>query len=299
MNSPVKVLSLVVAIALLGASPKNNDDGQQPKGTLFIIGGGHRSVEMMQRFVELAGGPEHARIVVIPNASADGDTSCWDMAKEFHALGVREVDCCLLNREQASDPRSAEKLAGATAIYFTGGDQSLVTKALAGTPVQKRLLELYRDGAVIGGTSAGAALMSQVMITGDERLNADSVNAFHFIRKDNIVTVDGMGFLDDAIIDQHFVKRKRHNRLISVVLEHPNLVGVGIDEATAIILRPGGSFEVTGEGSVIVYDATRAAGIRTDKRGNFSACNVLMHLLVAGDRYDLRSHTVDSTSDPK
>jgi len=298
MSRPGKVLPVVAAIALLVGSARSND-AQQPKGTLFIIGGGHRSIEMMQRYVALAGGADRARIVVIPNASGDGDTSCWDMAKEFHALGVREVNCCLLDREQASDPRSAEKLDGATAIYFTGGDQSRVTKALAGTPVQKRLLELYRDGAVIGGTSAGAALMSQVMITGDERLNADSVNAFHFIRKDNIVTIEGMGFLDDAIIDQHFITRKRHNRLISVVLEHPNLVGVGIDEATAIILRPGGSFEVTGEGSVIVYDATHAAGIRTDQHGNFSAHDVVMHLLVAGDGYDLRSHTVHSASDRK
>ncbi|HXX63169.1 MAG TPA: cyanophycinase [Bacteroidota bacterium] len=298
MSRPGKVLPVVAAIALLVGSARSND-AQQPKGTLFIIGGGHRSIEMMQRFVALAGGADRARIVVIPNASGDGDTSCWDMAKEFHALGVREVNCCLLDREQASDPRSAEKLDGATAIYFTGGDQSRVTKALAGTPVQKRLLELYRDGAVIGGTSAGAALMSQVMITGDERLNADSVNAFHFIRKDNIVTIEGMGFLDDAIIDQHFITRKRHNRLISVVLEHPNLVGVGIDEATAIILRPGGSFEVTGEGSVIVYDATHAAGIRTDQHGNLSAHDVVMHLLVAGDGYDLRSHTVHSASDRK
>jgi len=77
----------------------------------------------MRRFIDLAGGPEKARMFVIPNASGDGDTSCMDMAEEFHALGVRNVGCCFLNREQASDPNSAKLLDGATGVYFTGGDQ--------------------------------------------------------------------------------------------------------------------------------------------------------------------------------
>ena len=272
---------------------------QPPKGTLFIIGGGHRTPEMMRQFVDLAGGPEKARLVVIPNASADGDTSCRDMAEEFRALGVRTVDCCLLTHEQASDPRSAGQLDGATGVYFTGGDQALVTRALVGTPVHRKLLELYQAGAVMGGTSAGAALMSRVMITGDEKLNRDTVNAFVFIRKDNVVTVEGMGFLTNAIIDQHFVRRKRHNRLISVVLEHPALVGVGIDESTAIVVRRGELFEVTGRGSVVVYDATRAQGIRTDSRGNLSAEGITMHILTAGDSYEMTSHTVRPAGDAR
>ncbi len=270
---------------------------QTPRGSLFIIGGGHRTPEMMRQFVDLAGGPEKARLVVIPNASADGDTSCRDMADEFRALGVRTVDCCLLTHEQASDPRSAAQLDGATGIYFTGGDQVLVTKALVGTPVHRKLLELYQAGAVMGGTSAGAALMSKVMITGDEKLNRDTVNAFVSIRKDNIVTVEGMGFLTNAIIDQHFVRRKRHNRLISVVLEHPELVGVGIDEATAIVVRHGDLFDVIGSGSVVVYDATHATGIRTDRRGNLSADGLTLHILIAGDSYEMHSHTVRPAGD--
>jgi cyanophycinase len=270
---------------------------QTPGGTLFIIGGGHRTPEMMRQFVDLAGGPEKARLVVIPNASADGDTSCRDMTEEFRALGVRNVDCCLLTHEQASDPRSAGQLDGATGVYFTGGDQVLVTRALVGTPVQRKLLELYQAGAVMGGTSAGAALMSKVMITGDEKLNRDTVNSFVFIKKDNVVTVEGMGFLTNAIIDQHFVRRKRHNRLISVVLEHPDLVGIGIDEATAIVVRHGELFDVIGRGSVVVYDATRAKGIRADSRGNLSAEGLSMHLLTAGDSYEMNSHAVRAAGD--
>jgi cyanophycinase len=267
-------------------------DAQTPKGTLFIIGGGDRTPEMMRRFIDLAGGPEEARIVVIPNASGDGDTSCMDMAEEFHALGVRNVGCCFLNREQASDPNSAKLLDGATGVYFTGGDQVRVTKALVGTPIHRKLLDLYANGAVMGGTSAGAALMSKVMITGDERLNKDTIDAFVFIKKDNVVTVEGIGFLTNVIIDQHFVTRKRHNRLISVVLEHPELIAVGIDEATAIIVHPRGVFDVIGRGNVVVYDATQAKGIRTDPRGNLAAGGIIMHLLVAGDSFDTKTRSV-------
>jgi len=127
--NPSRSLCLAVvagALAFCAAS------AQPPKGSLFIIGGGHRTPEMMRQFVDLAGGPEKAKLVVIPNASADGDTSCRDMADEFRALGVRRVDCCLLTHEQASDPRSAGQLDGATGVYFTGGDQALVTRALSG-----------------------------------------------------------------------------------------------------------------------------------------------------------------------
>jgi len=139
----------------------------------------------------------------------------------------------------------------------------------------------------MGGTSAGAALMSKVMITGDERLNKDTIDAFVFIRR-TMSSPSKDRLLTNVIIDQHFVTRKRHNRLISVVLEHPELIAVGIDEATAIIVHPRGVFDVIGRGNVVVYDATQAKGIRSDPRGNLAAGGIIMHLLVAGDsfRYD-------------
>lgn len=272
---------------------------QSLKGHLFIIGGGDRPPEMMRQFVELAGGPEKAKIVIIPNASGDPDTACIDLTAEFHTLGVRNVECVRLTREQASDPHSVERFNGATGIYFTGGDQIRVTKALEGTVVHKKMLDLYNDGAVMGGTSAGAALMSKVMITGDERLNRDTVRNFLYIKKDNVVTVEGMGFLTNVIIDQHFVARKRHNRLISVVLEHPELIGVGIDEATAIIVRPNETFEVIGKSNVIVYDGTHAAGIRTSPRGYLSGRDLVMHVMIAGDVYDMANRTVRSAGERK
>jgi len=112
------------------------------------------------------------------------------------------------------------------------------------------------------------------------------------IRLGNVETVEGMGFVTDAIIDQHFVRRKRHNRLITVVLEHPQLVGVGIDEATAIVIGPDHVFTVTGEATVLVYDATRADKATTDAAGNLASSGLALHVLKAGDRYDLAGRRV-------
>jgi len=263
-----------------------------PRGHLLIIGGGRRGPEIMNRFVQLAGGPEKAHILILPMASRDLDTSGIEMVEEFRSMGVPNAEYLVLNHEQAMNPVSARKLEGITGVYFTGGDQSRLTAALKDTPVETALKGLYANGAVIGGTSAGAAVMSEIMITGDERQNKDTVNAFVFVRKDNIITRPGFGFVTRAIIDQHFVKRKRQNRLISLVLEHPTLLGVGIDEATAIVVDPDDTFEVVGAATVMVYDAMHATHIRTDAKGNLSASGMIMHILANGDRFDLASRSL-------
>ena len=273
-------------------SPLPGYAGDAARGTLFIIGGGDRSRSMMEEFVKLAGGPQKARIRIIPNASGDADTSGLEMTEEFKSYGVKDVSHVLYTREQAEQPGAERAFDGATGIYFTGGDQVRVTRALLKTPVHRALLDLYRKGAVVGGTSAGAAIMSEVMITGDEKINKDTVNLFPMIRTGNVETVEGMGFVTDAIIDQHFVRRKRHNRLITVVLEHPQLLGVGIDEATAIVIGPDHVFRVTGESIVLVYDATGATKATTDAAGNLAASGIVVHVLKAGDRYDLSARRV-------
>ena len=244
---------------------------------------------MMNRFIELAGGTNQARIIVLPMASEDAAGSGAEQAAEFKSHGAANVESVVLTREEATNHLSAARLDGATAVYFTGGDQSRLAAVLVNSPVHRKLKELYARGAVIGGTSAGAAIMSQVMITGEELLNDDKTNAFKFIKKHNIETAAGFGFMTNAVIDQHFIKRRRLNRLFSVVLEHPQLVGIGIDESTAIIVNPDGTFEVLGESAVMVIDPRRAANIRADQRGNLSARDIKTHVLVAGDRFDLTS----------
>lgn len=279
----LRVLSLACLIMLgIPEAP-----AQKAKGHLVIIGGGERTSEIMRRFVDFAGGPEKANIMVIPLASRNPREAGRDLMAEFKSLGVRNVDWVLFNRDEAMSDTVSGKFSGATGVYFTGGDQVRVTRVIVGTPLQRKLIQLYRDGAVIGGTSAGAAIMSKVMITGDELINKDTTRAFVSILKGNVQTVEGLGFLDHVIVDQHFIKRKRLNRLISVVLEHPELPGIGIDESTALLVNPDGTFEVLGEGTVMVFDGRTTKAIHTDSRGNLAARNVIMHLYSSGEKFDL------------
>jgi cyanophycinase len=134
--------------------------------------------------------------------------------------------------------------------------------------------------------------MSEIMITGNELIDKDTINSFTSILEKNIEVKQGFGFLNTAIVDQHFVKRKRHNRLISIILENPKLLGIAIDEATSIIVYPDNSFEVLGESQVLVLDAANASTIKTDKNGNLSASELKMHLLVNGDKFSIPKRKV-------
>jgi cyanophycinase len=258
------------------------------KGHLVIIGGGDRTDEIMDRFITLAGGREKGRIVVLPMASGTPDTTGMEQTAELLGRGARNVSWVMFTREQAMQPGFADTLNGVSGVFFSGGDQARITAVIVGTPVQKKLMELYRAGAVMSGTSAGAAIMSKVMITGNELINKDSSNIFVTIMKGNVEAIEGVGFLDNVIIDQHFVARKRLNRLISAVLEHPALPGVGIDESTSVIVAPDGSFEVLGNGTVVVVDGRAATGIHTDTHGNFGAQNLGLNVFTSGQRFSVQ-----------
>ena len=277
------LLALACCIGLFSAP------AQGTEGHLVIIGGGERTGEIMKRFVALAGGEQRASVIVIPLASGDPREAGDETVAEFKSLGVREARWLLFSRAEAEADSTCAKFDGATGVFFTGGDQVRITRVIVGTRVQRKLLQMYHDGAVIGGTSAGAAIMSKVMITGDELINKDRNNIFVSIQKGNVQTIEGLGFLDQVIIDQHFVKRKRLNRLISVVLEHPALPGIGIDESTAIIVSAGQQAEVMGLGTVVVFDGRNAAGIHTDIRGNLAARDIAMHIYSTGETFNLKT----------
>ncbi len=260
------------------------------QGRLFIIGG-RKLPSIMKKFVQLAGGPE-AKIVIFPMASDDPLHKALYQRYQFETLGVENVEFIICDSVSANADSNLSVLQGATGIFFSGGDQSKLTKALLHTKMLEQIMQIYENGGIIGGNSAGAAVMSEIMITGDELINTDSTRAFNTIQKNNIKVTEGFGFIKSAIIDQHFIRRKRHNRLISLVLEHPELIGIAIDEATAIIVSPDNLFEVLGDYTVIVYDATEASRITTDKKGNLSATDLRMHILKSGDKYDLRTREV-------
>lgn len=261
---------------------------KKDRGYLFIIGGGERPPSMMKRFIELGGQSSGGKIIIFPMASSQPVESGQSMVEEFKGYGIQDVEYHILNREQALNEESVNILDNVKWIYFPGGDQSRLTKALVDTPIHRRLLEIYEKGGIIGGTSAGAAVMSELMITGDEKRKVEDDHAFEKILAGNIVVTPGLGFIKTAIIDQHFVTRKRHNRLISLVAEHPELLGIGIDEATAIIVKPDQTFEVIGEQNVVVYDATKAK-MKIMPSHTIGAFGIIMHLLKPGDKFDLKT----------
>ncbi len=258
------------------------------RGTLFIVGGGPQPPALVEEFVRLAGGAGHAKIIVFAMASADGKASGDEKADDLRKLGA-DARNVWVTREQANTDSAAHLLDGATGIWFGGGDQVLLVNALRGTKTDSAMHARYRAGAVVGGTSAGAAVMSAAMITGDERhpggvRPVKDSTSYMTIARDDMVMADGFGFLTVAVVDQHFVRRRRSNRLVSVALEQPTHLGVGIDESTALIVEPDGRWRVMGESVALIYDARHAA--ITPPGTTLGATDIVMHVLPAGSTYD-------------
>jgi cyanophycinase len=258
-----------------------------PSGHLILIGGGEKPAAAMRKFVELAGGPS-APIVAIPTASGDPETPAYYLdlfGKEYGCSKVEVLE--IRSREDAARTDYADIVAKARGIFFSGGDQSRITKAMLDTPVGDAVADAFARGAVVGGTSAGMACQSALMITG--------VGDFSLIRANNVELVRGLGLIRGAIVDQHSIARKRLNRLISVILEHPDLLGIGVDEDTAVWVRPDGTFEVMGAGSVLVLDASASTVTRhpaEDGKDVLGARDLLFHILLPGQGFDLGSRAV-------
>jgi cyanophycinase len=294
MPRSIAVLATIPLLGLLSASaapPAAPPPADRPKGTLIIVGGGDRDEALMHRFVELAGGRGHARVALLPMASEDAAEAGAELKEEFTGYGV-DAFVYLVNHDQANDPARFRQLDSATGIWFGGGDQLHLTDALGGTASLRAIQARYQAGAVLGGTSAGAAIMSDSMITGNQSPPGDTTgyygDEFPAIAPHRIQVIPGLGFLHGAVVDQHFIKRERHNRLLSAVLERPGLVGVGIDESTAIEVAPDGHWTVLGLSDVIVYDA-RQARISRHTGDLFGATDLRMHILPPGSTYDPKS----------
>ena len=290
----VALLIVLTAMALVACAPKAPAP-VRPKGRLFIVGGGDRDAPLMMRYVELAKAHGPAKIAIFTMASSVPLETGPELVAEFKGYGVADVAYYHLTREEAMDPASLKILDGVTAIWFSGGDQAKQTAVLLDTPLHKRMLELYAEGCLVGGTSAGAAVMSEFMITGNEKRTQNEEGTWEVIWADDVLHSRGFGFVKDAVIDQHFITRRRHNRLIAVVLQYPSLVGIGIEEATAVLVRPDGKYEVLGEGQVIVYDARRATVARSPD-GHLGGHDLKMHVLLPGDVYDLATGRAEGPS---
>lgn len=278
--------ALLLVAAFVAVPPAAAQHG--PRGTLIIVGGGEHDAQVMDRFVALAGGRGRARIAILPMASEDAAEAGRELLAEFDSVGARG-SFVLLDAAAARDPAMVRALDSATGIWFGGGDQVRITGALRGTPALAAIRRRYREGAVLGGTSAGAAIMSATMLTGNQHPPADTLgyygDEYPAIARDRIETVDGLGFLTNAIVDQHFLRRERHNRLLSAVLERPALLGVGIDESTALEVTPAGTWRVLGRSAAVVYDARRT--VRTPVGAPvLGATGIVLHVLPSGSTFD-------------
>jgi cyanophycinase len=252
--------------------------------TLLIIGGAEDRVgraTVLRRFVRLAGG-RRARIVLIPTASSFQDEVVDSYTDVFTRLGAPAPQVVNpQSRLDADDDAAAALLDQATGIFMSGGSQLKLSQRLPGTPLGEALHRAHARGAVIGGTSAGASIMSQFMISmGDEGITP---------RQRHSQLSAGLGLLQGVIIDQHFAQRARYGRLMSMVAASPNLIGIGIDEDTAIEVRHGRTFTVHGSGAVFVLDCRSASSDAPEARRGapLLVSGAVVHSLPAGATFDL------------
>ena len=288
------VFLLSIFAAGLTCQPGPSIELSDAKGYLFIIGGGRRPDDMMRKFAELAATHGTGKIVVIPNASAEPRETGPNTARALRGLCDNEVTWFTITPENVNEDSSLQHFENAGGVYFCGGVQTRLTELLLGTRMLETIRELYENGGTLGGTSAGAAIMSPLMITGDKIRHADEQSSsynYRYLEGDYIATTEGFGFLPGTIIDQHFVKRERLTRLINVVIENPQHIGIGIDESTAIIRHPDNVIEVFGNSSVLIFDATSATigPVDADDAFLLSAAGMRFHALKEGQRFDLKT----------
>lgn len=260
-------------------------NAQKPKGKLFIIGGGNRSDQLMQHVVDLAQFKKTDYIVVLPMSSEEPDSAYIYFRDQFQKLAPNPIVMLNFDKNTVQNPKLNDSLQKAKLIFISGGDQTRFMNVVANTPVYNSIHKAFQNGSIIAGTSAGAAVMSEKMITGNQKLEKEYSGTFDNIRFDNLETTPGLGLVTTAIIDQHFLRRSRYNRLISAMVEFPHLTGIGIDESTAIIVD-GNTISVVGESEVIVMKNPK--GIQKLKQNKLISMEKMeMSIYVAGQQFKI------------
>ena len=255
---------------------------QNSKGKLFIIGGGSRPDFLVDRMIKEAGLKSGETVAIFPHASEEQDSSFYYAKQQFEKRNLKALDCAFKKDEKLS-PSKLDSLKTAKLIYIGGGDQVRFMEIINSNPKVKNLLKsAYQNGKMIAGTSAGAAVMSEVMITGNQLKYKDYENTFDNIEIKNVETKQGLGFIKTAVIDQHFVVRSRYNRLLSLIIENPTYKGIGIDEGTAILVK-NGSAEVVGRAQVIVFkNPKQSKKLNGDKLG---AQGITLDIYLNGEKF--------------
>lgn len=267
----------LAALGLIAATAATSAQEVGPKtGSLVIVGGAMQDPAIIRRFIDLAGGPD-APIVIVPTAG-DAETydQYWSGLKQFRDQGARELTVLhTRDRKEADTEAFVKPLVTARGVFFGGGRQWRLADAYLNTRVHRALQAVLDRGGVLGGTSAGATILGSFLVRGDTKGNELMVGDH----------VEGFGFLKNSAIDQHLLRRNRQFDLIDVVVARPQLLGIGIDEDTAIVVD-GDRFDVLGRGYVAIYDPKRMTP--TDRR---------FYLLAPGDRFDLLSREATRRQD--
>jgi cyanophycinase len=255
-------------VALLSLHPvlRAADIGPS-KGSLVIVGGAMQDPAILKRFLDLAGGPD-SPIVVIPTAGGGDDyDQQWAGLRQFREAGATKLTVLHTNdRARADSEDFVRPIREARGVFFTGGRQWRLADSYLDTLTHRALEAVLARGGVIGGTSAGASIQGSFLVRGDTK-GAETMIGDH---------VEGLGFMRNVGIDQHLLKRNRQFDLLELVAKYPHLLGIGIDEDTAIVVQ-GDEFDVIGRSYVVIYDNQRVI----PPAGRF-------YFLAAGDRYDLK-----------
>jgi cyanophycinase len=254
-----------------------------PKGRLILIGGAEDREGEMVILQQVAARARGGRLAVITAASSEPEQMWTLYRRVFDTLGVKDVAHVQIeDRDAAYDPANAQLLKTAKVIFFTGGDQVRITSMLGGSPLCDTIRKGYEDGVTLAGTSAGTSCMSETMLVGG---NGDQSHKIG----NALLMAPGLGLVSNVIIDQHFAERGRIGRLLGAVAQNPRILGIGIDENTAIVLKDG-RFRVLGAGAVYVIDAisesyTNVSEEHPDK--TMSVFDVRLHIMSANDTFDL------------
>ncbi|PYQ59302.1 MAG: cyanophycinase [Acidobacteria bacterium] len=268
------------------------------RGTLIIIGGGERKDTEGTILQEVAGRVGTGKLVVATIATAEPEETWKEYRQIFKKLGVKKVEWLDIRvREEGFKEEVVRILDGATVIFFTGGDQLKITSQLGDSLVYRRIEEIYEQGGTIAGTSAGASVMSETMLIsgdGDESHKVDAV----------LGMAPGLGFIRNAVIDQHFAQRGRLGRLLGAITQNPRTLGIGLDENTAIVLDDNEWLEVVGAGAVYVLDGSKVsysnlAEPREEMEKTMSVFDVKLHVLSAGNRFDLQERRPEIPPKPE
>ncbi len=258
-------------------------------GKLLIIGGHEEKCkegEILTLFTELAG---KGRIGILPTASEIPGQVSQDYQKVFRKLGVAEVDVLnIQNREMAEEEDMLHKLEHLSALFITGGDQSRLADTIGDTAFHSLLYKRWQEGMAIAGTSAGASIMGEKMIVYSEMKSNEEKRVIIEMGK-------GFGFKKELLVDQHFSQRGRFGRLIDAIAENKELVGIGIDENTAIVVE-NDKFEVVGEHQVFVIDGKEGKLLDFDRSENggeeLAITDFKLHALTKGFHFNLSTRQI-------